>query len=239
MPLWPELPPAHVSRSAIRALSGDGIFCGLSLPEICDACSEIAEAGDDSRRDRTEIEIASRSRRDCAEIAPRSRLAPSAGEKVGELTADQADKLRAFKPSCSINDRAANARKASRLVCGLEVDDPTCSQHAMVNILEEGRKAIDGIVRRLMGITDEQAEADAQKVKALRTVVGWNNSPACALIFMLQKYVAICSSKGCANSPIHNTLCPTHPNSGCTLLIENWVVVLRHIKRLAVESDSA
>jgi hypothetical protein len=51
----------------------------------------------------------------------------------------------------SMNDRAAPARKAARLVLaklqGVEVDTipdgPTCAEHAVVNVLEEGRKAID------------------------------------------------------------------------------------------------
>ena len=77
-------------------------------------------------------------------------------------------------------------------------DDPTCAEHALVNILEEARKAIDAVVRRLMNITEEQAAKDAEKVKALRTVVGWFSSPACSLIFMMQKYVALHSSKGYA-----------------------------------------
>mgnify|MGYP007078087322 CR=1 FL=1 len=91
----------------------------------------------------------------------------------------------------SINDRAAAARKAARLVLakllGVDVDTipdgPTCAEHAWVNILEEGRKAIDGVLREMMNITEDQAEADAKKVKAMRTAVGWFSSPACATIY--------------------------------------------------------
>ena len=49
-----------------------------------------------------------------------------------------------------------------------------------------------------MNITDEQAAADADKVKALRTCVGWFSSPACSLIYMISKYCALFSSKGYA-----------------------------------------
>ena len=49
-----------------------------------------------------------------------------------------------------------------------------------------------------MAITDEQAESDAAKVKALRTSVGWFSSPACSLIYQTSKYVALFSSKGYA-----------------------------------------
>ena len=136
---------------------------------------------------------AERWRKSCAEIA-------ALAEKAELLAVEQLEVLRRYKPSCSMNDRAANARKAARRVCGREDgdDDPTCGEHALVNVLEEGRKAIDAIVRRLMNITEEQAAADAEKVKALRTVVGWFSSPACSLIFMMQKYVALRSSKGYA-----------------------------------------
>ena len=53
----------------------------------------------------------------------------------------------------------------------------------MVNILEEGRKAIDGVLRQMMNISEDQAESDAKKVKAMRTAVGWFSSPACATIY--------------------------------------------------------
>lgn len=104
----------------------------------------------------------------------------------------------------SINDRAATARKTARLVMaklrGVEVetipDGPTCAEHAWVNILEEGRKAIDKVLRELVNISDEQAETDAKKVKAMRTAVGWFSSPACAVIYQVSKYVAAFSPKG-------------------------------------------
>ena len=106
-------------------------------------------------------------------------------EEVGLVDQRGAELLRRFLPTCSMNDRASTARLAARLVLGLGEgdDDPTCAEHALVNILEEGRKAMDGILRELMNFTDEQAEADAAKIKALRTCVGWFSSPVCALIY--------------------------------------------------------
>ena len=108
--------------------------------------------------------------------------------------------LKRFAPTCSMNDRASTARKVSRLVLGLEDgdDDPTCAEHALVNILEAGRKAMDKVLHRLMEISPEQAASDEAKVKAMRTCVGWFSSPACALIYQVAKYVALCSSKGYA-----------------------------------------
>ena len=94
-----------------------------------------------------------------------------------------AELLRRFLPTCSMNDRAANSRKGARLVLGLADgdDDLTCAEHALVNILEEGRKAMDKVLRAMMNITDAQAEGDASKIKAIRTCVGWFfSSPVCA-----------------------------------------------------------
>eukprot|EP00965_Chrysotila_dentata_P053489 1775341-Pleurochrysis_carterae.AAC.1 len=73
-----------------------------------------------------------------------------------------------------MNDRAAAARKAARLLRGDDEanDDPTYAHHAITNIFEEGRKAMDGVVRETMNITDEKAATDAKKVKAMRTSVG-------------------------------------------------------------------
>ena len=125
--------------------------------------------------------------------------------KAGLVDARASDLLRRFMPTCSMNDRASPARKAARLVLRKALglpddgdDDPTCAEHALVNILEEGRKAIDRVLRAMMSITEEQAEADAAKIKAMRTCVGWFSSPACALIYQVAKYVALCSSKGYA-----------------------------------------
>ena len=49
-----------------------------------------------------------------------------------------------------------------------------------------------------MNITDEQAETDSKRIKAMRTAVGWFSSPACATIYQVCKYVAAFSSKGYA-----------------------------------------
>ena len=64
-------------------------------------------------------------------------------------------------------------------------DGAKCAHHAVANIGEEGRKAIDTLLKGKMNITDEQAESDAAKVKALHTSVGWFSSPACSLIYQV------------------------------------------------------
>eukprot|EP00965_Chrysotila_dentata_P020121 665902-Pleurochrysis_carterae.AAC.1 len=90
-----------------------------------------------------------------------------------------------FVPASMMNDRAAAARKAARLVSVDDDanDDPTCAHHAITNILEKGRKAMDGVVREMVNITDEMAATGAKKVKAMRTSVGWFSSLSCALIY--------------------------------------------------------
>eukprot|EP00965_Chrysotila_dentata_P148142 4890318-Pleurochrysis_carterae.AAC.1 len=54
-----------------------------------------------------------------------------------------------FVPAAStiMNDRAAAARKAPRLVRGdgEAADESTCAHHTITNIFEEGRKAMDGV----------------------------------------------------------------------------------------------
>ena len=100
-------------------------------------------------------------------------------------------KVRGLKAASTMNDRAANGRKAARLARGGDgkggegdvTDDPTCAHHAVVNIGEDGRKAIDKRLKAKMNITEEQSESDSAKVKALRTQVGWFSSPACSLIY--------------------------------------------------------
>jgi hypothetical protein len=57
---------------------------------------------------------------------------------------------------------------------------------------------MDAVLREMMEISEEQAAGDADKIKAMRTCVGWFSSPACALIYQVAKYVALCSSKGYA-----------------------------------------
>eukprot|EP00965_Chrysotila_dentata_P096709 3196280-Pleurochrysis_carterae.AAC.1 len=73
-----------------------------------------------------------------------------------------------------MNDRAAAARKAARLVRGddEDADDPTCAHYAITNIFEaQGRKAMDDVVREMLNITDEMAATDARNDKAMRTSV--------------------------------------------------------------------
>lgn len=100
----------------------------------------------------------------------------------------------------TMNDRAANGRCGARGVRKAQPGDdmPTCAEHATVNIGEKGREAIDAVLRRKMKISDEQAEKDKDKVKAMRTCVGWFSSPACALTYEVSKYVAPFSCKGYA-----------------------------------------
>eukprot|EP00966_Prymnesium_polylepis_P308549 7130340-Prymnesium_polylepis.1 len=44
---------------------------------------------------------------------------------------------------------------------------------------------MDAVLRELMNITEAQAEGDAEKIKAMRTCVGWFSSPVCALIYQV------------------------------------------------------
>lgn len=127
------------------------------------------------------------------EVTALMEKAQLADPRVAEL-------LRRFVPTCSMNDRASTARAAARKVLGLPDgdDDPTCAEHGLVNILEAGRKAMDGVLREMMNISDEQAAGDADKVKAMRTCVGWFSSPACALIYQVAKYVALCRCCPCS-----------------------------------------
>lgn len=125
----------------------------------------------------------------------RKRMQTMLKKKVAELV-----------PTSSMNDRASTARKAARLVLGGDgkggdgdvPNGATCGHHCVANVGEDGRKEIDWILRHDMQITDEQAESDASKIKALRTSVGWFSSPACSLIYQVSKYVALFSSKGYA-----------------------------------------
>ena len=107
--------------------------------------------------------------------------------KAGLVDNRAAELIRRFLPTCSMNDRASPARAAARKALGLPEgeNDPTCAEHGLVNILEEGRKAMDKVLRQMMEISDAQAEGDAAKVKAMRTCVGWFSSPACALIYQV------------------------------------------------------
>ena len=117
-------------------------------------------------------------------------------EKAERLDARVAELLRRFVPTCSMNDRASTARAAARQVLGQAAgdNDPTCAEHGLVNILEAGRKAMDAVLREMMNITDEQAAGEADKMKAMRTHVGWFSSPACALIYQVGRRWALRNS---------------------------------------------
>jgi len=77
----------------------------------------------------------------------------------------------------------------SRRVLGLADgdDDPTCAEHGLVNILEAARVSMDKVLREMMDISEEQAAGDAEKIKAMRTCVGWFSSPVCALIYQASR----------------------------------------------------
>ena len=117
-------------------------------------------------------------------------IAEAAAE--AEIEGDHS-KISKLVPSDGQNDRAANGRKAARIIRGGDgsggetdvKDSSTCSEHKIVNIGEDGRKAIDKVLRKKMDITDEQAEADAEKIKTMRVAIGWFSSPACALIYQV------------------------------------------------------
>eukprot|EP00965_Chrysotila_dentata_P171386 5656059-Pleurochrysis_carterae.AAC.1 len=68
-----------------------------------------------------------------------------------------------FVPALTMNDGAAAARKAARLVRRDDEtpDDPRCAQRSITNIFKEGRKAMDGVVREILNITDEMAAIDS------------------------------------------------------------------------------
>eukprot|EP00966_Prymnesium_polylepis_P336473 7391591-Prymnesium_polylepis.2 len=115
-------------------------------------------------------------------------------QRRAELRAKLRAKIAGLRAAASMNDRAAPARKAARLARGGDgkggegdvMDDPTCAHHAVANTGEEGRKAIDKLLKEKMNITEEQSESDSAKVKALRTNVGWFSSPACSLIYQVR-----------------------------------------------------
>ena len=73
-----------------------------------------------------------------------------------------------LKPDYTMNDRVSTARKASCYVRGVGADgnsDPTCAHHAITNIFnEEARKAMDGVLKAMMNITEELATLDVGKI---------------------------------------------------------------------------
>ena len=95
-----------------------------------------------------------------------------------------------------------------------DVDDgATCAHHAIANIGEEGRKAIDRGLKAKMNITDEQAETDAAKMKCLRTSVGWFSSPVCSLIYQ------VCAREWHGCGRIHGYTCNTDFLVVCATLV--------------------
>jgi hypothetical protein len=126
-------------------------------------------------------------------LTPAEQLEQQRKERRTELRLLLRGKIEQLRPTDAMNDRAAPARKAARMARGGDgsggagdvADSATCAHHAVANIGEEGRKAIDKGLKSKMNITDEQAESDSAKIKALRTSVGWFSSPACSLIYQV------------------------------------------------------
>ena len=162
------------------------------VPPAADATDAAADATTD----------AAAAEADDANESPAAFFERQRRERRAELRA----KIKHLMVADCMNDRAAPARKAARRARGGDgsggagdvADTCTCAHHAVANIGEAGRKGMDRVLKSKMNISDEQADADAAKVKALRTNVGWFSSPACSLIYQVSKYVALYSSKGYA-----------------------------------------
>jgi len=97
-----------------------------------------------------------------------------------------------------MNDRAAPERLAARIMLGTDLDGPTCGEHgALVNPMHSGTKAMVALMHSWMGKTAEDIQLDSTKaMKALFMAVGWNASPAGALIYAMSKYCALHSDTG-------------------------------------------
>ena len=88
--------------------------------------------------------------------------------KDAGITDDVSPLITGFKPSSTMNNRAPTARKSSRYIIGVRADgqnNPTYAHHAITNIFEEARKAMDGVLKAMMNITEELATLDAWKIK--------------------------------------------------------------------------
>ena len=137
-----------------------------ALASIAEAWGEAAELGalDDGWQPLSEAEeAAAEEPSTAADFFEQQRTGWRVGQKrkIAELT-----------PASATNDRAAPARKAARLSRGGDgsggssdvQDDPTCAHHAVANVGEEGRKAIDKILKAKMAITEEQVRSWAPRV---------------------------------------------------------------------------
>ena len=118
-------------------------------------------------------------------LAKTAELCEKAGMAQAELIAD-------LQPSAAMSDRAAPERLATRIMLGTDFDGLTCGEHgALVNPMHAGTKAMDALMHGWMGKTAEDIQLDSTKaMKALFMAVGWNASPACALIYAMSKYTA-------------------------------------------------
>jgi len=125
-------------------------------------------------------------------VSKTAELCEKAGIAQAELMAD-------LQPSAAMSDWAAPERLAARIMLlGTDFDGPTCGEHgALVNPMHAGTKAMDALMHGWMGKTAEDIQLDSTKaMKALFMAVGWNASPAGALIHAMSKYFALHSDKG-------------------------------------------
>ena len=166
--------------ASAEAYEGAAALGLLNEPELAEVAADERSADEPTANEPTPTPM---------DAEPMGRAAAEpASSSAASFHAQRREALRAklrINITATMNDRAAPARKAARLASGSEVDGATCAHHAVANIGEEGRKGMDKVLKGKMNITDEQAEADAAKIKALRTSVGWFSSPACSLIYQV------------------------------------------------------
>merc|ERR1712070_1136518 len=124
-------------------------------------------------------------------LSKTSELCEKAGMAQAELIAD-------LQPSAAMSDRAAPERLAARIMLGTDFDGPTCGEHgALVNPMHAATTGMNALMYDWMGLTAEEIQLDSKKPqKGLFMAVGWNASPAHALIYAMSKYCAMHSDKG-------------------------------------------
>jgi hypothetical protein len=123
--------------------------------------------------------------------AKTAELCEKAGMANAELIAD-------LQPSAAMSDRAAPERLATRMMLGTDFDGPTCGEHGgLINPMHAATTGMDELVHDWMGKTAEEIELDSKKpTRGLFMAVGWNASPAHALIYAMSKYCALYSDRG-------------------------------------------
>ena len=124
-------------------------------------------------------------------LANTKRLCEKAGMAQAELIAD-------LQPSAAMSDRAAPERLATRIMLGTDFDGPTCGEHgALINPMHAATTGMDELMHDWMGKTAEEIQLDSNKpMRGLFMAVGWNASPAHALIYAMSKYCALYSDRG-------------------------------------------